>query len=198
MCCKGEFGISGDGDGELIVDVRSEVRRLLFGYRLLEELSRVSESGSACFRYALVGRPIGLVFGSMLGGGVSWCFDDEMGLGTGLPDHAKSLGGHTHPRRYDMMRGGMISWYQRIWVGLRAPCSNPLFLQENALIHGLIGQMHVLITTCRLEAKSIIFCKAKPDIISHKYNNPPSRAWTPVRSSCSCAEWRPPPPSRPF
>lgn len=67
VCCEREFGIFGDGDGELIVDVRSEVRRLLFGYRLLEEFSRVSESGSACFRYALVGRPIGLVFGLVLG-----------------------------------------------------------------------------------------------------------------------------------
>lgn len=98
MCCKGEFGIFGGGDGELIVDVRSEVRRLLFGYRLLEEFSRVSESGSACFRYALVGRPIGLVFGSMLG--VSRCFDD--GAWHGITGPCKITRG-------PYARGGMIS-----------------------------------------------------------------------------------------
>lgn len=73
VCCKGEFGIFGNGDGKPTVGVRSEVRRLLFGYRLLEEFSRVSESESVCFRYVLVGRPIDLMFGLVLGfRGVLW------------------------------------------------------------------------------------------------------------------------------
>lgn len=58
-CCEMEPGIFGDNDdAKLVVDARSGIRHLSFEYRLLpvlEEFSRVSESGRARLWRVLVG-----------------------------------------------------------------------------------------------------------------------------------------------